>query len=141
MQRVEVEGYLDSFKADLAGGVLTLVFKGKNSEFPIPDSEQLAETARLEMIMALEISPLGKDGTVEVDGKLASIKADLVSDLVSMTFKIARTDLDARSEKVLAQATALHIKTLIACSARQKSFLDGTRFEGAHVEMRVTGGG
>jgi hypothetical protein len=141
MQRIEVEGYLDSAKADLGSGVLTIVVKAKLSELPETDSEQLAEFSRNEMILALEISPYGKDVTVEVDGRLAGVKGDLVADIVTLTYRVMRNEIDTKNERILEQTTALHIKTMVACSARQKSFLEGTRFAGSKVELRVLHGG
>jgi hypothetical protein len=141
MQRIEIDGYLESAKADLGNGVITLLVKVKQSEIPNGDLEQLAEFGRNELILALEISPYGKDKTAEADGRLDGVRGDYVSDTLSLTFKVMRNEIDKETEKLLEQTTALHIRTLIACSARQKSFFEGTKFEHAKVELKTFSGG
>jgi hypothetical protein len=140
MHRIEIDGYLESAKADLGNGVITLLVKAKLSEIPNNDLEQLAEFGRNELILALEISPYGKDKTAEADGRLDGVRGDYVGDTLSLTFKVMRNEIDKETEKLLEQTTALHIRTLIACSARQKSFLEGLNLKGVRPELVVKGG-
>jgi len=121
---IALETYIDTLKADLSTGVITVNLKTKAENLLEPERDKLAQYVRADMLLELTIQPRGKETTVSIGGKLVSIKADCVADIINLSLRIMRSDLTATDERVLAQACGLHINTYIEFSAAQGMLFD-----------------